>query len=67
MKQRIKWKWVTHKSYVDIETGEIITISNFIRNYYEVKREKKVITENQYKINEILIQCRKHGQTRLNI
>jgi len=58
-------KWYTMTEYVDIETGELISKSEYEKNYYKIKNNKKIeITEN-HGIIKYITECRQHGQKRL--
>lgn len=59
-------KWITTTEYVDVETGEIITKSNYERNYYLTGKKSKTIEENEkYKIKKYINECRRNGQVRI--
>lgn len=61
-----KRKWITISEYVDITTGEIITKSEYEREYYKVKKPTKTIEYNEkYRIIRYTNECRKHEQTKL--
>lgn len=47
-------KWNTIVEYVDIETGEIISKSNFERNYYRIRSTKSTEIKEVKISNEIL-------------
>lgn len=66
-------KWISTTDYVDLQTGEIITKSEYERDYYKVrntqKKEIKEVTIKNEKLNYGYVrnttECRKHGKTRL--
>jgi len=59
-------KWYTVTEYVDVETGEIITKSEYERNYYATGIIQKTTEKNhKYGITKITKECRRNGQTRL--
>ena len=58
-------RWVTISEYVDIETGELITKSKYEREYYMIKKTKKVTENDKYRIITFTNECRPKGQTKL--
>lgn len=66
-------KWTTKMDYIDLETGELITKSEFERNYFAVRKTKiiefqiKIIKNEKVKYGIIKhnIECRRTGQQKL--
>lgn len=52
--------------YIDVETGEIITKSEYTRKYYATGKKTKKYEENEkYRIIKYGIECRPRNQTTL--
>lgn len=58
-------KWITITEYIDVETGEIITKSEYERNYIKLKSTKKFEITEKYGITNYQIECQKSKQTKL--
>lgn len=58
-------KFYSESTYVDIETGEIITKSKFEREYYKIRSNKKTIINENHGIIKHTIECRRNGQQKL--
>lgn len=67
MWELIKIKWRTKSQYVDIQTGEIITESEYKRNYIKIKTTKNTHINEKYGIREFTHECERNRQTKLEL
>jgi hypothetical protein len=58
-------KWYTISEYVDIETGEIINKLKHSKEYYTIKKTKKIEIHENYGTIKYIYECRNKGQTRI--
>lgn len=58
-------RWITITTYVDVETGEVITKSEYERKYYKVKTNKKTEENEKYRIKKFEHECRETRQGNL--
>lgn len=58
--------WYTQTTWIDLETGEVLSKSKIERDgYYVVKTEKKIKDCISYKIKEYVKICKKNRQLRI--
>lgn len=59
--------WITITEYVDIETGELITKSKYLREYYKIRTTNIIKQKENTSIKKYTIQCRKIRQLKLQL